>query len=109
MPRKILVVDDELMVAGFMFDVLEGLGHHAREVYSGREALEVLGEDDSCDLVITDLNMPAMNGYELTDRIRQARPGLQVALVTANVFDTASDAALTAPHAKPALAAAGER
>ena len=91
MPRRVLVVDDELLVAGFMFDVLEGLGHHAREAYSGQEALEVLREDDSFDLVITDLNMPAMNGYELIDQIKEARPDLQIALVTANVLAATGD------------------
>ena len=86
MPRKILVVDDDLMVAGFMFDVLEGLGHDAQEVYSGQEALELLRTDDSFDLVITDLNMPDMNGYELTGAIKDTWPDLQVALVTANYY-----------------------
>ena len=92
MARRILVVDDDLMVAGFMFDVLEGLGHDAREVYSGHEALDLLSRDCGFDLVITDLNMPRMSGYELTGRIREAWPDLQVAIVTANYLPGMDDA-----------------
>ena len=101
MARKILVVDDDLLVAGFMFDVLEGLGYEAQEVYSGREALDVLEQDDGFDLVITDLNMPGMTGHELTGRINAAWPDLQVAVVTANWWPSMEEDMAVKVLAKP--------
>ncbi len=101
MARKVLVVDDDLMVAGFMFDVLEGLGYDAREVYSGQEALDVLRADGGFDLVITDLNMPRMDGYALTGHIKAAWPDLQVAVVTANYWPEMANDTATRVLAKP--------
>jgi CheY-like chemotaxis protein len=66
---RILVVDDERSVRETTLELLEQLGHEAREASGGSEALEAV-QDWTPDVMVTDLYMPGMNGTEL---VRQAR------------------------------------
>lgn len=67
---RILVVDDSANSRRFIKRVLEQLGvEHFLEAGDGREAAGILG-NDYVDLVITDFNMPDMNGKELVEHIR---------------------------------------
>ncbi len=91
MPRKVLVVDDDHLVAGFLFDNLARLGYDACEVNSGQEALRMLASDGDFDLVITDLKMPEMDGYQLAKQIKVAMPNLPVVLVTADYYGARHD------------------
>ena len=84
MGSRILVVDDDALVSAFMTDTLTRLGHTACEVASGPEAVEKLGTDQEFDLVLTDLHMGKMDGYDLTERLRLTHPELPVVLVTAD-------------------------
>ena len=78
---KVLVVDDDFLVAMNTTAMLEDLGHEAVEVHSGRQALAAL-EDDDFDLVITDQAMPHMTGTQLVSTARERRPDLPVILAT---------------------------
>jgi PAS domain S-box-containing protein len=78
----VLVVDDDALVAMGTVAMLEDLGHEALEAPSGPAALELLGERDDVDAVITDHAMPGMTGVELAARVAALRPGLPVALAT---------------------------
>ncbi len=83
MPRyRVLVVDDEPLVALLTASMLEDLGHVSQVVPSGRSALNVLRADGAIDAVITDYAMPDMNGAELAAQIHHLRPGLPVILAT---------------------------
>src|SRR4051812_49230464 len=61
---KILVVDDELEHRQYLADVIRGFGHDVLEAGDGQEALSVLA-DSLVDVLITDLMMPRMDGFEL--------------------------------------------
>lgn len=49
---------------------------------SGGEALAVLSENRQIDILVTDLNMPGMDGYELADQAARLRPDLRILLVS---------------------------
>lgn len=82
MPR-ILVVDDEAGVRTVVQRVLEARGYRVVLAVNGAEGLRRLEETpDGIDLLLTDIMMPVMNGFELTDVMRARRPGLPVLLMS---------------------------
>lgn len=70
MKRKILIVDDSATMRDMLSFTLETAGFAVTEVGDGEAALEVL-RDRGFDLVITDINMPRLDGIELTRKVRQ--------------------------------------
>ncbi|HEY9644721.1 MAG TPA: response regulator, partial [Chroococcidiopsis sp.] len=86
--RKILIVDDRWENRSVIVNLLSPLGFELIEAHNGEDALE-RAERDRPDLVITDLAMPVMDGFELTRRLRQS-PILQPCQIiasSASVFD----------------------
>ena len=82
-PRyRVLVVDDEPLVALLTASMLEDLGHASQVVPSGMSALNILRADRTIDAVITDYAMPDMTGAELAVQISRLRPELPVILAT---------------------------
>ena len=71
----ILVVDDYRPILLGLCEILEARGYTALPAHSGREALEVMGWVRP-DLILADVMMPGMNGFELFDKI-QSRPEWQ--------------------------------
>jgi CheY-like chemotaxis protein len=71
-PRRVLVVDDNADAAESLGMLLEVRGNDVRIAYDGLEALEA--EDDfKPEIVLLDIGMPKMSGYEVARRIRSAR------------------------------------
>ena len=66
---KILVVDDSITTRTLEVSILQRQGYQVQAVVNAEEALEVL-QTEKFDLVITDVEMPGMNGFELTHQIR---------------------------------------
>lgn len=64
MPRKILIVDDEMHLARILQFTLEHAGYEAITAFDGREALDALDRDKP-DLVILDLMLPIVDGYKI--------------------------------------------
>ncbi len=79
---RILVVDDDPLIARSTTDMLGDLGHSVIEANSGDQALGILESNEEIDLLITDFSMPGMNGVELGRAARKVRPDLAVVLVT---------------------------
>jgi CheY-like chemotaxis protein len=79
---RILLVDDEALVRAGTAMMLDELGHAVLEAGSGKQGLELLAEDGAIDLLMTDFNMPDMDGMEMIDLARQAKPDLAVVLIT---------------------------
>ena len=80
MARTVLVVDDDPLVLEVTADMLKDLGCAVVTAASGMDALERLSENANIEILVTDLNMPGMDGYELVQRAAVIRPGLQVLL-----------------------------
>lgn len=77
---RILAVDDTRALLNMLADCLEGGGHEVVTAADGREALEKLREHRP-DLVITDLNMPRMNGLEFIEAARREPEGRAVPML----------------------------
>jgi two-component system, cell cycle response regulator CpdR len=58
--------------------MLEDLGCHVIRATSGPEALERLESNDQISILITDINMPRMDGHELAERATRLRPSLKI-------------------------------
>jgi len=76
-----LVVDDEEIVAAVLGDMLASEGHKVEVVDSGQQAL-VRFRAEPFDLVLTDLAMPGMTGWEVARAIKNMAPGVRVVLVS---------------------------
>jgi signal transduction histidine kinase len=79
-PRRILVVDDERLSAASWGRLLRLAGHETRTAHDGIEAIEVADEFRP-DVVLLDIGLPKMNGYEVAHRIRHQPWGQGVVLV----------------------------
>ncbi len=78
---RILVIDDERDVADILGDVLTRDGHQVVVCSDGAAGLARF-ERERFDLVITDLGMPGMSGWEVARLVKLARPGLPVVMIT---------------------------
>jgi DNA-binding NtrC family response regulator len=79
--KRILVVDDQESMRDMLADLLDMMGYESCTVESGSQALEKLIASE-IDLVITDLNMPEMDGLGLMKRIKARSPGMPVIVIT---------------------------
>ncbi len=85
--ESVLVVDDEPSLLALAKDVLSQQGYHVLCGTSGEDALNIL-RNNSVDLVISDVIMPGMNGYELAEKIQLEFPDVKILIVSG--FDAAS-------------------
>lgn len=89
MKTRILVVDDERSMREMLCILLEREGYEAVEAKNAEDALQLF-ETSLFDLVISDIQMPGMNGIELLARIKKLAPEVPVLMITA--FATAEQA-----------------
>ena len=78
----VLVVDDDPLVLLSAVAMLEDLGHKVFYAESGTRALEIISQEHSIDLVITDQAMPHMTGIQLADAIKARWPTLPILMAT---------------------------
>lgn len=79
---QILVVEDSKNTARLMKAVLKHAGYEVHEAANGQEALELI-DKQHIDLILLDIMMPVMNGYEFTERMRNAGYNTPILMVTA--------------------------
>jgi len=81
--EAVLLVEDDLMVRGYMREILESRGYRVLEARDGSEGLAVAERHaDPIDLVITDVVMPNTSGPELVARLQEVRPGVPILYVS---------------------------
>jgi len=83
-PAKVLVVDDQFTVRELQRSILEAAGYRVETARDGREALAMLGNNGAIDIVVTDLQMPELDGIGLLEAVRAdpERAELPVVVVT---------------------------
>ncbi|MCK5116180.1 MAG: PAS domain S-box protein [Candidatus Aegiribacteria sp.] len=75
--RTIVITEDDESVRNLVSDVLSDAGHEVITAVNGEDAVILLNDSpDSVDLVILDVIMPVLGGYEAADRIREIRPDI---------------------------------
>jgi len=77
--HKVLVADDEKVIADTLAMILNQSGFEARAVYSGEKAVELTSTFEP-DMLISDVIMADLNGIDAAIRIRQLRPEIKVLL-----------------------------
>lgn len=82
MSRVVLVVDDEPLVRDVTASMLEDMGCEVITAPNAKDALDKLANNPRIEILITDLNMPNMDGYALVDAAKQMREGLKVIAVS---------------------------
>jgi two-component system response regulator HydG len=80
-PGKILVIDDDKSARLLLERVLTRAGHTVTLVDSGEQGLELLAKE-TYDLIITDKNLPGMDGLEVLRLARTRHPRLQAVVIT---------------------------
>jgi chemosensory pili system protein ChpA (sensor histidine kinase/response regulator) len=109
----VLIVDDSMSVRRVLANTVRKAGHRAVTARDGLEALELLEQGAPPDVVLLDIEMPRMDGYELTAALR-ARPalkGVPVVMLTSRAgekhrrkaFDLGATDYLVKPYAEEAL------
>ena len=78
MARCALVVDDEWLLVEYARTILEELGCEVVTATCASDALHALSVNERIDLLVTDVQMPDMNGLELIARAKRQRPTLHV-------------------------------
>ncbi len=68
---RVLVVDDDLVQRALLRMLLEGEGYGVEEAANGNAALELLRKDSDLKFLVTDLNMPELDGFELLQLVRK--------------------------------------
>lgn len=79
---RVLIVDDDPGMAETFGDILEAKGYQVQIASDGPGALACIGKE-SFDIAFLDIKMPGMDGVEVLHRIKQARPGALVVMMTA--------------------------
>ena len=79
--KRILVVDDDRAIRDILSDVLSFMGFSVAVARSGNEGFDLFLKD-RFDLVLTDLRMPGMDGWELAFHIKSRAPNTPVVLIT---------------------------
>ena len=79
---SLLLVEDDEDARELMVELFESVGYAIRAVASARSALEALSEDESIELVILDLVLPGISGWELSVELAERWPRLPVVVCT---------------------------
>ena len=88
----VLLVEDEVVIRTLASEALTEQGWTVIEAHNGVEALPILTSNPAIDIMVTDISLPGgMNGRDLAEAARQARPGLPVLFATGHAETALSD------------------
>lgn len=79
--RKVLIVDDQPIITDLLVDILKRMGYSSEVALGGKDGLKIFSKE-SFDLVITDLGMPDISGWEVSKSVKMQNPSVPVILIT---------------------------
>lgn len=94
--HRVLVVDDSITTRSLMKGILESAGYDVTAAVDGQDAWQRMQETSDFELVVSDVDMPNMNGFELTTRIRQSTDFEHLPIILVTSRDSDEDKALGA-------------
>ena len=100
----VLVVDDEPLLLDMLCDMLVDLGCEAICVNCPVKGLEKIAADKRIAMLITDVQMPIMDGFELAARAREKRPDLPIVLMSGKALARPGFPVIKKPFSLPQLA-----
>ena len=83
--RRVLVVDDQPSMRMLLSEVLQELSCGVETAADGAEGAEIFERDPTYDLVITDLLMPRLSGWELVRRLRAVNPTVPIIVLAGSL------------------------
>ena len=84
--KTILIVEDDLSSSFYLKEVLDDTGVYILFADEGNQAIEMVRDHPEIDLVLMDIQLPILNGYEATKTIKKIRPDLIIIAQTACAF-----------------------
>lgn len=93
--KTVLIAEDEESNCLLMKEQLSSLHVDILYAINGKEAVDMCAADKKIDLVLMDIKMPVMNGFEATEKIRNFLPDLPIIATTAYAFETDREKALS--------------
>jgi two-component system, chemotaxis family, CheB/CheR fusion protein len=94
-PLRILLIEDHGSTAQVLVRMLERRGYRPRHAGDATAALAAIGEEEF-DLVISDLGLPGMTGWELLDKLRAVRPTIPAIALSGYAYDLDQERSATA-------------
>ena len=94
--KVVLVVEDNQISFKLMNAVLKQVKANVVHATNGKKAIEEIESETHFDLVLMDMQMPEVDGFEATRRIKEIRPDLPVVATTANSYQETAIACLEA-------------
>jgi len=88
-PKSVLIADDDEMIVDLLAFGFEKQGFTVFKAQNGLDALNLFNREQ-IDFVLTDIQMPEMNGVELSEHIRSQSPVTKIAVMTGGEIDAAS-------------------
>ena len=91
--QHILVVDDSITTRMLEKNILEAAGYTVTLAVDGREALDIMAKGTLPHLIVSDLDMPRLNGFLLTEQVKQSARTAQIPVVLVTSLDSPEDKA----------------
>jgi two-component system chemotaxis sensor kinase CheA len=89
--HRILIVDDSITTRTLEKNILEAIGYNVQVAIDGQEALNAIAESGAPDLIISDVMMPRVDGFELTERIKTDPKTAQVPVILVTSLGSSED------------------
>lgn|SRR5512146_2931985 len=86
-PHRVLIVEDEPMLLLVAAETMRDAGYDVFEAGEGQSALKILQSNPDIDLLLSDIKMPGMSGYQLAEAGLALKPRLKVLLMTGYAQD----------------------
>lgn len=90
---KLLFIEDEEELLKIICDALQKLGINYLTATNGKEGLEVLAKNSDIDVIITDINMPIMNGLEMIKELNKQGSKIPIVVMSAHTEEEYIDEA----------------